>query len=357
MDDIRVAIVGVGNSASALTQGVHYYQAAQDDELVPGLLHVRFGEYHVKSVKFVAAFDIDSRKVGNDLGKAIYSEPNNTRIFQQVPQLGIRVMKGNQLDGLGKFVKDVVKVDPQDPPVDVAEVLSEAETDLVINYLPVGSDQATQWYAEQALKAGCAFVNCIPSFIASTPAWQAKFTQAKLPVAGDDVMSQVGATVVHKTLAKLMVDRGAFLEESYQLNIGGDTDFLNMVEEERLISKRVSKTSAVQALIPYKIPIKIGPSDYIEFLENKKICYIWIKGKYFGDTPVRLDVKLEVIDSPNSAGIVIDAIRATKIALDRGISGPLTSISAYAFKHPPIQAPYDVAKIWVKEYIQGKRVR
>jgi myo-inositol-1-phosphate synthase len=207
------------------------------------------------------------------------------------------------------------------------------------------------------LKAGCAFVNCIPSFIASTPAWQAKFTQAKLPVAGDDVMSQIGATVVHKTLAKLMVDRGALLEESYQLNIGGDTDFLNMVEEERLISKRESKTSAVQALIPYKIPIKIGPSDYIEFLENKKICYIWIKGKYFGDTPVRLDVKLEVTDSPNSAGIVIDAVRATKIALDRAISGPLTSISAYAFKHPPIQAPYDVAKIWVEEYIQGKRER
>jgi myo-inositol-1-phosphate synthase len=357
MDDIRVAIVGVGNSASALIQGVHYYQNAQDDELVPGLLHVRFGEYHVNTVKFVAAFDVDSRKVGEDLSKAIYSEPNNTRIFQQVPQLGIRVMKGNQLDGLGKFVKDVVKVDPQDPPVDVAEVLREAEADLVINYLPVGSEQATQWYAEQALQAGCAFVNCIPSFIASTPAWQAKFKQANLPVAGDDVMSQVGATVVHKTLAKLMVDRGALLEESYQLNIGGDTDFLNMVEEERLISKRESKTSAVQALIPYKIPIKIGPSDYIEFLENKKICYIWIKGKYFGDTPVRLDVKLEVTDSPNSAGIVIDAVRATKIALDREISGPLTSISAYAFKHPPIQAPYDVAKIWVEEYIQGKRAR
>lgn len=357
MGEVKVAVVGVGNSASALIQGVNYYKDAKDGELIPGLLHVTFGEYHVKDLRFVAAFDVDSGKVGKDLGEAIYSEPNNTRVFCTVPKLGVKVMKGNLLDGLGKYLKDVVKVNRQEEAVDVAGVLRDVEADLLVNYLPVGSDQATQWYATQALEAGCAFVNCIPSFIASVPAWQKKFAQAKLPVAGDDVMSQVGATVVHKTLAKLMVDRGALVEESYQLNIGGDTDFLNMVEEERLVSKRTSKTEAVQAMVPYKIPLKIGPSDYIPFLKNKKICYILLKGRYFGDTPLNIDLKLEVLDSPNSAGIVIDALRATKIALDRGIYGPLTSISAYAFKHPPQHAPYDVAKAWVEDFIEGKRER
>jgi len=357
MGEVRVAIVGVGNCASALVQGVRYYRNAQSDTLVPGLLHVDFGGYKVKDVKFVAAFDVDSRKVGTDLGEAIYSEPNNTRTFCQVPELGIEVMKGPPLDGIGRYVKDVVQIDETDQPVDVADVLRESEADLIVSYLPVGSDRATQWYAQQALDAGCAMVNCIPSFIASVPAWQKKFEAAGVPVAGDDIMSQVGATVTHKTLAKLLVDRGALIEESYQLNIGGDTDFLNMVEEERLISKRESKTSAVQALVPYQIPLKIGPSDYIPFLKNTKICYIWLKGRYFGDTPVRLDVKLEVTDSPNSAGIVIDAVRATKLALDRGISGPLTSISAYAFKHPPTQAPYETAKVWVEEFIEGQRTR
>jgi len=332
MGEVKVAVVGVGNSASALIQGVHYYKNAKNGELIPGLLHVSFGDYHVKDLRFVAAFDIDSGKVGKDLGEAIYHEPNNTRVFCKVPKLGVTVMKGNQLDGLGKYLRDVVPVNREEAAVDVAGVLRDVKADLLVNYLPVGSDQATQWYATQALEAGCAFVNCIPSFIASVPSWQKKFTQAKLPVAGDDVMSQVGATVVHKTLAKLMVDRGALVEESYQLNIGGDTDFLNMVEEDRLVSKRTSKTEAVQAMVPYKIPLKIGPSDYI-------------------------DVKLEVLDSPNSAGIVIDAIRATKIALDRGIYGPLTSISAYAFKHPPKHAPYDVAKVWVEDFIEGKRER
>jgi myo-inositol-1-phosphate synthase len=357
LSDLRVAVVGVGNSCSALIQGCHFYKDASEDEFIPGLLHANFGGYHVRDIKFVAAFDVDERKVGSDLGEAIFMEPNNTLVFAKVPKLGVGVAKGNLLDGLGKFQRQVVKVNPENKPSDVAGILRESKADMLVNYLPVGSERATKWYAQQALDAGCAFVNCIPSFIASVPAWQRKFEKASLPVAGDDVMSQVGATVVHKTLAKLLVDRGAFIGESYQLNIGGDTDFLNMLEEERLLTKRESKTSAVAALIPYPVPLKIGPSDYVPFLKNKKICYIWIKGRYFGDTPFSIDLKLDVIDSPDSAGIVIDAIRATKLALDRGIRGPLTSISAYAFKHPPVQAPYEVARGWVEEFIQGKRER
>jgi len=357
LPDLKVAVVGVGNSCSALIQGCHFYRKASEEEFIPGLLHANFGGYHVGDIKFVAAFDVDERKVGADLGEAILMEPNNTRVFAEVPKLGVKVAKGNLLDGLGKFQRQVVKVDPENPASDVGGILRESRADMLVNYLPVGSERATRWYAQQALEAGCAFVNCIPSFIASVPQWQRRFEKAKLPVAGDDVMSQVGATVVHKTLAKLLVDRGAFIEESYQLNIGGDTDFLNMLEEERLSTKRESKTSAVAALIPYQVPLKIGPSDYVPFLKNKKICYIWIKGRYFGDTPFSIDLKLDVVDSPDSAGIVIDAIRATKLAQDRGISGPLISISAYAFKHPPVQAPYEVARGWVEEFIRGKRER
>lgn len=357
MSDLRVAVVGVGNSCSALVQGCHFYNDAKEDEFIPGLLHANFGGYHVRDIKFVAAFDVDDRKVGADLGEAIFMEPNNTLVFAKVPRLGVKVAKGNLLDGLGKFQKQVVKVNSGNPHSDVAGILREAKADMLVNYLPVGSDRATKWYAQQALDADCAFVNCIPSFIASVPSWQRRFEKANLPCAGDDVMSQVGATVVHKTLAKLLVDRGAFIEESYQLNVGGDTDFLNMLEEERLLTKRESKTSAVASLIPYPVPLKIGPSDYVPFLKNKKICYIWIKGKYFGDTPFSIDLKLDVVDSPDSAGMVIDAIRATKLGLDRGIKGPLTSISAYAFKHPPVQTPYEVAKVWVEDFIQGKRER
>lgn len=357
MGEIRVAVVGVGNCASALIQGVYYYGNASEKETIPGLLHEDFGGYKVRDVNFVAAFDIDARKVGKDLGEAIYSKPNNTRFFYKVPRIGVKVMRGKILDGIGKFTKPVIKVSMNDDPVNVTDVLHETEADMVLNYLPVGSDKASEWYAKQALEAGCAFVNCIPSFIASVPKWQKEFEKAGLPIAGDDVMSQIGATVLHKTIAKLLVDRGVLIKESYQLNVGGDTDFLNMLDENRLKSKRISKTSAVQALVPYKIPLRIGPSDYVNFLENKKICYIWLRGRYFGDTPVRIDVKLDVIDSPNSAGIVIDAIRATKIALDRRIAGPLTSISAYAFKHPPVQAPYETAKKWVEEFIEGKRER
>jgi len=357
MAKIKAAIVGVGNSASALIQGVHYYKDTKPDEYVPGLLHVDFGGYHAKDIKFVAAFDVDAKKVGKDIGEAIFCKPNNAVRFCKVPKLGVKVQKGRVLDGVGRFTKPVIQIDPNDEPVDVADVLREIDTDLLINYLPVGSQEATQWYAEQALEAGCAFVNCIPEFIASVPSWQKRFEKAELPVAGDDVMSQIGATVLHKTIAKLLVDRGVLLEESYQLNIGGDTDFLNMLDEDRLKSKRESKTSAVQALVPYNIPLRIGPSDYVDFLKNQKICYIWAKGKYFGDTPVTIDLKLSVNDSPNSAGIVIDAIRATKLAIDRGITGPLISISAYAFKHPPIQKPYEVAKRWVEDFIEGKRDR
>jgi len=357
LSEIKVAIIGVGNCASALIQGIHYYKEANLDTLIPGLLHVDFGGYHPKDIKVVAAFDVDSRKVGKDLGEAIYSEPNNTRIFCKVPKIGVKVMKGNLLDSLGKYVKPILKIDQSDKPVDVSGIIRETEADIVVNYLPVGSDKAVKWYAQQTIDAECAFVNCIPSFIASNSTWQRKFEKAKLPVAGDDVMGQIGATVLHKTMAKLLVDRGVMIEESYQMNIGGDTDFLNMLEEDRLVSKRESKTSAVQAMIPYPVSLKIGPSDYIPFLKNNKICYVWLKGKYFGDTEVRIDAKLDVIDSTNSAGVVIDAIRATKIALDRQIYGPLISISSYAFKHPPVQAPYEIAKQWVEEFIMGKRER
>jgi len=356
-NEIRVAIVGVGNCASALVQGVYYYKDIKEDDSVPGLLHVKFGEYHVKDIKFVAAFDIDSRKVGEDLSQAIFAAPNNTRVFCKVPKLGVNVMKGHVLDGVGKFLKPIIQVDQKQEPVDVAEILRKTNTQVVLNYLPVGSEKAAQWYAQQAIEAGCSFVNCMPVFIASDLGWQKKFEEAGLPIAGDDVMSQIGATVLHKTLLKLLVDRGVWIENSYQLNVGGDTDFLNMLEEERLKSKRISKTSAVQALVPYHVPLRIGPSDYVDFLENRKICYIMVNGKYFGDTPVKIDVKLDVFDSPNSSGIVIDVIRAAKIALDRGIAGPLISISAYAFKHPPMQAPYEEAKKWVEEFIDGKRER
>lgn len=353
---VKVAIVGVGNCASALVQGTQYYKNAKEKDQVPGLLHVKMGDYHVKDVKFVAAFDVDERKVGRDLSEAIFSEPNNTRKFSDVARTGVKVMKGPVMDGLGKYLKGIV-TESKEETVDVAEEVAKSGAEVVVNYLPVGSEQAVRWYAEQALKAGCAFVNCMPVFIASDAGWQKRFKEKKLPVAGDDVMSQIGATVLHKSLAKLLVDRGVEIKESYQLNIGGDTDFLNMLEEARLVSKRISKTSAVRAMIPYDVPLRIGPSDYVPFLENKKICYVYLKGEYFGGTPVQIDVKLDVWDSPNSGGVVIDVIRAIKIAMDRGISGPLIGPSAFAFKHPPEQMPYEVAKRRFEEFIEGKRER
>ena len=354
---INVAIAGIGNCASALIQGVNFYKDVSSEEKIPGLLHVNFGGYHPGDINFVAAFDVDARKVGKDLSKAIKVKPNNTRTFSEVPNMGVTVKRGPIMDGLGKYLKPVVKVDKNSVESDVVDVLNEAEADMLINYLPVGSEEASKWYAEQALKAGCALINCIPVFIASDDAWQNKFRSAGLPVAGDDVMSQIGATVLHKTLAKLLVDRGVNIDESYQLNIGGDTDFLNMLEQERLRSKRISKTSAVRAMIPYDVPLRIGPSDYVDFLDNKKICYIRIKGKYFGDTPASIEAKLDIWDAPNSGGVIIDAIRAVKLALDRNIAGTLTSISSFAFKHPPTQLPASVAKDWVEEFIIGKRER
>ncbi len=356
MGEIRVALVGVGNSASALIQGTYFYRNVRYGESVPGLLHTDFGGYFPKDIRFAAAFDVNETKVGHDLGEAIYAQPNNTRVFAEVPKLGVLIKKGPVMDGLGKYLKKVVKVSESEP-VDVAEELRKSRAEILVNYLPVGSEKATRYYAQAAIDAGCAFVNCMPAFIVSLPEWQRRFSKAGSPAAGDDVMSQIGSTVLHKTVAKLLVERGVTITESYQLNVGGDMDFYNMLEEERLSTKRMSKTSAVQAMIPYDLPLRIGPSDYVDFLDNKKIAYIWVKGKFFGETPMSIDMKLEVLDSPNSAGVVIDAIRATKLGLDRGISGPLTSISAYAFKHPPKQVPYEEAKKWVAEFIEGKRDR
>jgi len=357
MNEIRVAIAGIGNCASALVQGVHYYRDAKEDEIVPGLMHVRFGEYHIRDIKFVAAFEVNREKIGKDLSEAIFTEPNCCAKFANpLPKLGVKVLPGPILDGVGPHMKEAFKVG-EDDPVDVAEALKEADADMLINFLPVGSHRATRYYAEAALKAGCAFVNCIPEFIASDKEWASKFERAGLPVAGDDVKSQLGATILHRTLVRLFVDRGVVVDETYQLNIGGNTDFQNMTLEERLRTKRISKTEAVTSMVPYSVPTRIGPSDYVPFLGDKKICYIHIRGRKFGNQPVVLHAKLEVEDSPNSAGMVIDVIRAVKIALDRGIAGPLISISAYAFKHPPVQVEDSVAKEWVEEFIQGKRER
>lgn len=354
---IRVAIAGVGNCASALVQGIQYYRDAEETAEIPGITHVRFGPYHIKDIEFSAAFDVNNNKVGQKLGKAIFNKPNNTRKFSDVSDADIIVQRGPILDSLGLYVKDIIQVSRNDPPVDVAQVLKDSKSDLLINYLPVGSERAARWYAEQALEAGVAYVNCIPVFIASTPDWQKRFAERKLPIAGDDIQSQIGATVLHKTIIRLLIDRGVKVDESYQLNVGGDMDFLNMLEKERLRSKEISKTEAVQAMVPYNVPLKIGPSDYIPFLENQKIMYVWVKGRYFGDTPFSIDCKLSVWDSPNSAGVVIDVIRAVKIALDRGTGGPLNSISSYAFKHPPTHAPAALARQWVDEFILGKRER
>ena len=314
------------------------------------------GGYTPKDIEFVAAFDVNSRKVGKDLSQAIYQAPNNTLRIVEVPTVGVKVKRGPLLDGIGKYLKGVVQVSNQ-PEVDVGTELKESGAEILINYLPVGSTAASHLYAEAALDAGVAFVNAIPVFIASDKAWADRFSRAALPVAGDDVMSQVGATVLHKTLVKMAVDRGVKVDETYQLNIGGDTDFLNMLEESRLKDKRESKTSAVRAMSPYEVPTRIGPSDYVPFLDNDKICYIWLKGRYFGGTTVKMDVKLHVVDAYDSGGVMVDAIRGTRLALDRGTSGQLQSLSAFCFKHPPVQMPYPAAKAAFEEFTSGKRER
>lgn len=354
-----MALVGVGNSASALVQGVQYYKDAKDDTTVPGLMHVNFGGYHISDVNFVAAFEVNKKKIGKDLAEAIFTEPNCCTKFADAPKLGVKVSPAPIMDGVAEHMKetfDVYKAGEINP-VDVAETLKKAKVEILVNYLPVGSKLATRFYAQAALDAGCAFVNCMPEFIASNSAWSRKFEEKGLPIAGDDIKSQVGATILHRNIARLCVDRGVIIDETYQLNLGGDTDFQNMTVEERLRTKRISKTEAVTSLVPYDLPTRIGPSDYVPFLKNKKICYLWLKGRKFGDRPLTIIVKLEVEDSPNSAGVVIDIIRAVKIALDRKIAGQLLSISSYAFKHPPIQVPDPVARQAVEEFIQGKRAR
>jgi myo-inositol-1-phosphate synthase len=356
---VRVAIAGVGNCASALIQGVEYYRNAKEDAKVPGLMHVDFGGYHVRDIKFVAAFEVNNQKIGKDLADAIWAEPNCCAKFADVPKLGVRVLPGPTLDGVAPHTKGrFCAYDEKDVEAsDVAQILKETQADMLVNFLPVGSYEATRRYAQACLNAKCALVNCIPEFIASDKAWATRFEEKGLPVAGDDIKSQLGATILHRSLAQLCVDRGIEIEETYQLNMGGNTDFLNMTVEDRLKSKRISKTEAVTSLVPYKVPTRIGPSDYVPFLGDKKICYLYVRGRKFGDQPVTVRAKLEVEDSPNSAGVVIDVMRSVKLALDREIAGPLISISSYAFKHPPVQVPDSQAKQWVEEYIQRKRER
>ncbi|KYH38403.1 MAG: inositol-3-phosphate synthase [Candidatus Hecatellales archaeon B24] len=359
MNRINVAVIGVGNCASSLIQGVYYYRNVKDDEKVPGLIHTVFGEYRIRDINFVAAFDVDPRKIGKDLSQAIFTEPNCTLKFCDVPPMDVIVQPGPILDGVAPHMEEAFGLSERGPveACEVSRVLEASNADMVINYLPVGSYNATRFYAEAALKAGCAFINAIPEFIASDSFWAKKFEEAGIPLAGDDIKSQVGATILHRTLVNLLETRGVKVDETYQLNIGGNTDFLNMTDESRLKSKRISKTEAVTSLLPYDVNVRIGPSDYVHFLNDRKICYIYIKGRKFGDVPLTIDVKLSVEDSPNSAGIMVDVIRAVKLALDREVGGPLTSISAYAFKHPPEQVPDHVAVKWVEDFIEGKRVR
>jgi myo-inositol-1-phosphate synthase len=353
---VRVAIVGVGNCASALVQGVHYYRNAKEDERIPGLMHVRLGDYHVRDIEFTAAFDIDINKVGKDLGEAIYAPPNNTYKFDEVPRLGVPVSRGMTHDGLGKYLSQIITKAPG-PTADIVKILKDTKTDVVINYLPVGSEMATKWYVEQVLEAGCAFVNCVPVFIAREGYWQQRFNERGLPVIGDDIKSQVGATITHRVLTRLFADRGVRLDRTYQLNFGGNTDFLNMLERERLESKKISKTNAVTSQLPYELPrenVHVGPSDYVPWLTDRKFCHIQMEGTTFGDVPLKVEVKLEVWDSPNSAGVVIDAVRCAKIALDRGMKGALAEPSSYFMKSPPTQFTDDEARRRVEEFIAGE---
>lgn len=380
---IKVAIAGVGNCASALIQGIEYYNSNGNDSSVNpdlqikesagqssmkdtsnssstenhiGLTSYNIGGYEPGDIEFVAAFDVADTKVGLDLSEAIFASPNNAIKIIDVPDFDVKVQKGDVLDGAGKHFSEKVTISDKQT-VDIAQVLKDTNADVLVNYLPVGSRTATRNYAEKCLESGVAFVNAIPVFVASDTNWQKRFIEKNIPCAGDDVMSQLGATVVHKTLAKLWVDRGVIIDETYQLNVGGDMDFYNMLDEDRLEDKRVSKTSAVKAMVPYDIPMRIGPSDYVSFLKNDKVCYIYMKGRFFGKVPVELDLKLRVPDAYNSSGVMIDALRASKIALDRNISGPLESISAFCFKHPPIQMPYSQAKSNFMDFVNGKRDR
>ncbi len=353
---VRVAIIGVGNCASSLVQGVQFYRDAADGVFIPGLMHANLGGYHIGDIEFTAAFDVVEGKVGKDLGEAIYAYPNNTYRFAEVPKLGVPVYRGMTHDGLGKYLSEVVKKAPG-PTDDIVRILKETQTDVVISYLPVGSEMATKWYVEQILDAGCAMVNCIPVFIASQPYWQKRFEERGLPIIGDDIKSQVGATIVHRALTSLFVDRGVRLDRTYQLNFGGNTDFLNMLERERLESKKISKTGAVTSQLPYTLPpgnVHVGPSDYVPWLTDRKFCYIRMEGTTFGNVPLDVELKLEVWDSPNSAGVVIDAVRCAKLALDRGVKGAVIGPSSYFMKTPPKQFTDDEARQRTEDFIAGK---
>jgi myo-inositol-1-phosphate synthase len=355
MNTVRLAIVGVGNCASSLIQGLEYYKDAAAEDTVPGLMHVEFGGYHIRDIELVAALDVDAKKVGTDVSEAILSEPNNTIRFADVPPTGITVQRGRTLDGLGKYYRETVEESDQ-PEVDVTQVLRDSEADVLVCYLPVGSEQAAKFYAQCAIDADVAFVNCLPVFIASDPAWARRFVEAGVPIVGDDVKSQVGATIVHRVLAKLFEDRGVKLNRTYQLNFGGNMDFMNMLERERLVSKKQSKTQSVQSQLRKSLnnkDIHIGPSDYVPWLEDRKWAQIRLEGQAFGDVPLTVELKLEVWDSPNSAGIVIDALRAAKLAKDRGVAGPLIGPSAYFMKSPPVQFSDEAAREMVEEFILG----
>jgi inositol 1-phosphate synthase len=352
---VRVAIVGVGNCASSLVQGLEYYKDAADDARVPGLMHVRFGDYHISDVEIVAAFDVDAKKVGVDVSEAIYASENNTIKFAEVPPLGVTVQRGPTLDGLGEYYQQII-TESDEPAIDVVAALREARADVLVCYLPVGSEEADRFYAQCAIDAKVAFVNALPVFIASDPVWAAKFTEAGVPIVGDDIKSQVGATITHRVLAKLFEDRGVELLRTYQLNFGGNMDFMNMLERKRLQSKKISKTQAVTSQIPHEMErasVHIGPSDHVPWLDDRKFAYVRLEGKSFGDTPLNLEYKLEVWDSPNSAGVIIDALRAAKIAKDRGIGGPIVSASSYFMKSPPEQFGDDVCRDLVQKFIAG----
>ena len=353
---VRVAIVGVGNCASSLVQGRYYYENARQGDDIPGLMHVDLGGYHIRDIEFVAAFDVDKEKVGKDLSEAIYLGQNNTYVFQQVPHIGVTVERGMTLDGIGKYLSEVIEKAPGET-ADVVGILKEREVDVMVSYLPVGSEDATKWYVEQALQAGVAFVNAIPVFIGREPYWQRRFAEQGLPIIGDDIKSQVGATITHRVLTRLFMDRGVRVDRTYQLNFGGNTDFLNMLERERLESKKISKTNAVTSMLDYEIDaddVHVGPSDYVPWLKDRKWCHIRIEGTTFGDVPLNLEMKLEVWDSPNSAGVITDAIRCAKLGLDRGLSGTLVAPSSYFMKSPPLQIHDDIARERVEAFIRGE---
>jgi len=356
LGSVRVAIIGVGNCASSLVQGVQYYRSAPDDAFIPGLMHPRLAGYHVGDIEFSAAFDIDASKVGKDLSEAIFSGPNNTVKFADVPTLGVPVQRGMTHDGLGHYLSQMITKAPGST-ADITGILRETRTNVVVNFLPVGSEMATKWYVEQVLEAGCAFVNCIPVFIAREPYWRRRFEERGLPIVGDDVKSQVGATIIHRVLTRLFMDRGVRLDRTSQLNFGGNTDFYNMLERDRLVSKKISKTDAVRSQLGHDLPadaVHIGPSDYVPWLEDRKWAHIRLEGRGFGEQPINVELKLEVWDSPNSAGVVIDAIRCCKLALDRGLKGGLAAASAYLMKSPPEQWPDDVARHRLERFIAGE---